>query len=130
MPQHASLAISVSGTSRLNRYLEFDGRFLTLALSLVLWSVVYWQLHVPVHVFLQEASRIRMKLPSHLEFVRDFNWWPIAITCLLVGFAFGPRLRWLQTAFLVGVPLFANVGIHLSLHLAQGSVARVMMRQF
>src|SRR4051812_38659747 len=96
-------------------YLTFDRRWLYLTGACGLWAVAFWQLTGPLAWHLSEAGRVRMPLPYHFLWVNGLPWLAIAVVGTLACLATGPRLRQIGNAVLVGLPLVANLVIHLSL---------------
>lgn len=108
-------------------YLAFDRRWFYLAGACCLWGLAFWQLTGPVAAFLAEAARVRMQLPYPIHSVSGLPWGVIAVVGSLAALVVGPRLRPAGNAVLVGLPLVANVVIHLSLHAAQSVAAHGLM---
>ncbi len=124
---HAAPAERPGGIRFPSGYLTLDRRWLCLAGACGLWALAFWQLTAPVAAFLAEAARVRMVLPHHIRWVSGLPWWAIAVVCSLATPAVGPRRRRTGNAVLVGLPLVANVVIHLSLHAAQSAAVRGLM---
>jgi len=102
-------------------------RWLYLAAACCLWALAFWQSAGPVAAFLAEAERVRMVLPGHVHWVGGLPWWAVAVAGSLAASAVGPRLRTAGNAVLVGLPLAANVVIHLNLHAAQSAAVRGLL---
>ena len=102
-------------------------RWLYLAGACGLWALAFWQLTGPVAAFLAEAERVRMMLPAHVRRIGELPWWAVAVVGSAAAFAVGSRFRPAGNAVLVGLPLAANVVIHLSLHAALSAAVRGLM---
>jgi hypothetical protein len=111
-------------------FVALERRWLYLAGACGLWALAFWQLAGPVDHFLSEAARVRMMVPYHIRWVSGLPWWAIAVVGSLAALAAGPRLRPVGNAVLIGLPLVANVVIHLSLHAAQAVAVEGLFRYF
>ena len=124
---HAVPAEPPGGVRFPSGYFALDRRWLYLAGACGLWAVAFWQLTDPVAAFLAEAGRIGMMLPHHIRWVDGTPWWAVAVGGSMAALAVGPRLRPAGNAVLVGLPLAANVVIHLSLYAAQAVAVQGLM---